>query len=355
MVTATEQIPDAVRAERFAQSAMKLRSELARRIVGLSPVIDELLVALLSGGHGLLVGVPGLAKTLLIQSVAELLELSFRRIQFTPDLMPSDIVGTEVLVRDTESGERSFEFMRGPVFAHVVLADEINRTPPKTQAALMEAMEERQVTSVGRRYPLEAPFFVLATQNPIEQEGTYPLPAAQLDRFLLNIRLDYPDFEEERKIVRMTTTRDPAKLSPVLSREDVLSLIGLVRSLPVAPEILAYAVLLARRSRPGRKGAADFANEWLSWGAGPRAAQALVLGGKARALLDGRTAASPADLRAVAPAVFRHRLILNFQAQADGIDNEHVIERLLSTTPAPDRDGTAARSRSFLSRLFGRR
>ncbi len=354
MATETTGTVDQASVARFAETARRLRTDLAKRIVGLERVVEELLIALLSGGHGLLVGVPGLAKTLLIRSLAELLELSFRRIQFTPDLMPSDIVGTEVLTRDSGTGDRSFAFMKGPIFAHVVLADEINRTPPKTQAALMEAMEERQVTSVGQRYPLEAPFFVLATQNPIEQEGTYPLPAAQLDRFLFNIWLDYPEAADEKRIVRLTTTRDPAPLSPILSRQDVLDLIALTRRLSVAPEVLAYAVELSRRSRPGKAKSPDFTNEWVAWGAGPRAAQALVLGGKARALLDGRSAATPEDLRAVAPAVFRHRLILSFQAQADGIRADQVVERLLETTPAPDRGG-AVRRRSFLARVFGGR
>jgi MoxR-like ATPase len=300
------------------------------------------------------VGVPGLAKTLLIQSLAELTRLSFRRIQFTPDLMPSDIVGTEVLVHDADSGERFFRFMKGPIFAHIVLADEINRTPPKTQAALMEAMEERQVTSVGERYELEAPFFVLATQNPIEQEGTYPLPAAQLDRFLFNIWLDYPDLEDERRIVRLTTTRDAAELAPILDRQDILDHIRLVRSLSAPPRIMAYAVELARRSRPGHPRSPDFVAEWVSWGAGPRAAQALVLGGKARALLRGRTEVTAEDVRAVAPPVFRHRMILNFQAEADGVHVQDVIRRLLDTTPAPDRPARPLRRRrSILSRLLG--
>ncbi len=345
---------DPSRVREFADTAEKIRGELAKRIVGLSGVIEELLITLLAGGHGLLVGVPGLAKTLLIRSLAELTDLSYRRIQFTPDLMPSDIVGTEVLVRGTGSASRAFTFRKGPIFAHVILADEINRTPPKTQAALMEAMEERQVTSVGKRYPLEPPFFVLATQNPIEQEGTYPLPAAQLDRFLLNIRLDYPDREEERRIVRLTTTRDPAPLSPLLCREEILSLLRLVRSITAPPAVMAYAVDLARRSRPGRPGSPDFVNEWVSWGGGPRAAQALVLGGKARALLHGRTEVLPGDLRAVAGPVFRHRIIVSFQAEADGVTAEEVIETLLAAVPAPDRPARGGRRRGFLARLFSR-
>ena len=355
MTTATKNTVDPNRIREFADTAGRLRTELARRIIGLESVIDDLLIALLSGGHCLLVGVPGLAKTLLIRSLAELTDLSFRRIQFTPDLMPSDIVGTEVIVKDKDTGERTFQFMKGPVFAHVILADEINRTPPKTQAALMEAMEERQVTSVGERYRLDAPFFVLATQNPIEQEGTYPQPAAQLDRFLFNVWLDYPNQVDEKAIVRLTTTRGQADLTPLLSREDILSLLKLVRTIPASAEVLAYAVDIARRSRPRRQRAADFVNEWVAWGGGPRAAQALVVGGKARALLHGRAEVLPEDLRAVAQPVFRHRIITNFQAEADGVSAESIIERLIESTPAPDRAAVSDKPRSFWSRLFGPR
>jgi MoxR-like ATPase len=355
MTTAVRENIDPAQVREFADTADRIRRQLSRRIIGLTDVIDDLLIALLSGGHCLLIGVPGLAKTLLISSLAELVDLSFRRIQFTPDLMPSDIVGTEVLVKDVETGERSFQFMRGPIFANIVLADEINRTPPKTQAALMEAMEERQVTSVGEQYTLDRPFFVLATQNPIDQEGTYPLPAAQLDRFLLNVWLDYPDLRDEEEIVRLTTTRDHAELSPILTREEILSLIRLVRVLEAPPEVLAYAVNLARRSRPRRPGSPDFIDEWVAWGGGPRAAQALVLSGKARALLHGRTQVVPADLRAVAQPVFRHRIIPSFQAEADGVTAEEITDRLLRTTPAPDREAEAPPRRSFFSRLFGSR
>ena len=355
MRTATQHRLDPGRVRELADTAERIRSELSRRIVGLASVIDDLLVALLSGGHCLLIGVPGLAKTLLVQSLAELTDLDFRRIQFTPDLMPSDIVGTEVIVRDANSGERTFRYMKGPIFAHIILADEINRTPPKTQAALMEAMEERQVTSVGERYSLEPPFLVLATQNPIEQEGTYPLPAAQLDRFLLNIWLDYPSFAEEERIVRLTTTRDPAPLSPLLSRQDILDHMQTVRSLVASPEIRAYAVRLTRRSRPGHPDAPSFIRDWVAWGAGPRAAQALVIGGKARALLDGRTEVRPEDVRAIAQPVFRHRIITTFQADADEITPESVIDRLLDSTDAPDRPAVRPRSPSLLARLFGRK
>jgi len=355
MTTAMKTSVDPHRVRDFADTADRLRTELARRIIGLESVIENLLIALLSGGHCLLVGVPGLAKTLLIQSLAELTDLDFSRIQFTPDLMPSDIVGTEVIVTDKGTGERAFRFMKGPVFAHIVLADEINRTPPKTQAALMEAMEERQVTSVGERYRLEAPFFVLATQNPIEQEGTYPLPAAQLDRFLFNVWLDYPDHADEKAIVRLTTTRGHADLGPLLSREDILSLLRLVRTIPASAEVLAYAVDMARRSRPRRAHAFDFVNEWVAWGGGPRAAQALVVGGKARALLHGRAEVLAEDLRAVAQSVFRHRIITNFQAEADGVQAETIIERLIEATPAPDRTAVSEKPRSLFRRWFGTR
>ncbi len=355
MVSTTKMDIDPREVREFADKADRIRSELGKRIVGLTDVIEDLLTALLAGGHGLLIGVPGLAKTLLIQSLADLLQLDFRRIQFTPDLMPSDIVGTEVIVQDTETGEREFKFMKGPIFAHVVLADEINRTPPKTQAALMEAMEERQVTSVGERYALEPPFFVLATQNPIEQEGTYPLPAAQLDRFLFNIWLDYPEHDLEKRIVRMTTTRKQVELSPILSRDEILALLSLVRKVAAPQEVMSYAVDLARRSRPRHPGAHDFVKEWLSWGGGPRAAQALVVGGKARALLDGRSEVTPTDIRAVVKPVFRHRIILNFQAEADGLNAEDLIHRLVAETPAPDRSAAPKKQRSVFSRLLGKK
>ncbi len=355
MVSATKIGIDPREVREFADKADRIRTELSKRIVGLTDVIEDLLTTLLAGGHGLLIGVPGLAKTLLIQSLAELLQLDFSRIQFTPDLMPSDIIGTEVIVKDLKTGEREFRFMKGPIFAHVILADEINRTPPKTQAALMEAMEERQVTSVGERYDLERPFFVLATQNPIEQEGTYPLPAAQLDRFLFNIWLDYPEHDLEKRIVRMTTTKQQVEFSPILSRDEILVLLSLVRNVFAPPEVMMYAVDLARQSRPKHPGAPDFVKEWLSWGGGPRAAQALVVGGKARALLDGRAEVNPTDIRAVVQPVFRHRVILNFQAEADGIGAEEIIRRLVDEIPAPDRIAGSAPRRSFFARLLGKK
>jgi MoxR-like ATPase len=355
MVSMTKKDIDPRDVREFADKADRIRSELSKRIVGLTDVVEDLMTALLAGGHGLLIGVPGLAKTLLVQSLADLLRLDFNRIQFTPDLMPSDIIGTEVIVQDADTGEREFRFMKGPIFAHVILADEINRTPPKTQAALMEAMEERQVTSVGERYDIERPFFVLATQNPIEQEGTYPLPAAQLDRFLFNIWLDYPEHDLEKRIVKMTTTKSPAELSPILSRDEILALLNLVRNVFASQEVMSYAVDLARQSRPKYPGAPEFVKEWLSWGGGPRAAQALVVGGKARALLDGRSEVNPTDIRAVVQPVFRHRVILNFQAEADGIGAEEIIRRLVDETKAPDRTASPVQRRSIFARLLGKK
>jgi MoxR-like ATPase len=338
MVAAATYTSDEVdRIQRFADTYAELRVELGKRIVGMDHVIEDLLISFFAGGHALLIGVPGLAKTLLISSLADCLQLSFRRIQFTPDLMPSDIVGAEMLVHDPETQKRHFRFLKGPVFANVVLADEINRTPPKTQAALMEAMEEGQITSVGEHYAIEKPFFVLATQNPIEQEGTYPLPAAQLDRFLFSIHVDYPAMEEERAIVRLTTSRKPKPLRTFLGQDAILDLQRLVRRQDSPPEILRYVLALVRSSRKGRPEAAPFVDEWLAWGAGPRAAQALILGGKARALLHGRTAVSAADIRALASPVLRHRLIPSFQAEADGVGADEVIARLVAETPAPDR------------------
>ncbi len=311
----------------------EMRSRLGSVIVGLEDVTEQLFVSLFSGGHCLLVGVPGLAKTLLIRSVAQLLSLEFRRIQFTPDLMPADITGTEVIAQDRDTGERQFRFLRGPVFTQILLADEINRTPPKTQAALLEAMEEGFETSVGKRYALDRPFFVLATQNPIEQEGTYPLPTAQLDRFLFNVFVDYPSLANEALILRRTTALFQSDLMPVLDRDEVLRYVALVRA-QIAPEsVVAYAVRLARASRPGPI-APGFVNQWLAWGAGPRAAQALILGAKARALLHGRMEASVDDVRVLAKPVLRHRLILNFQAEADHQDPDALITRLVEAVPA---------------------
>jgi MoxR-like ATPase len=307
----------------------RLRREVARVIVGQDEVVEGLVVALLSRGHVLLVGVPGLAKTLLVKTLAGALDLAFSRIQFTPDLMPGDITGTEILEEDTATGRRHFRFVRGPLFAQVVLADEINRTPPKTQAALLEAMQEHRVTTGGQTHDLGDPFFVLATQNPIEQEGTYPLPEAQLDRFMLNLWLDYPPFADEVAVVRNTTSAREAEVSPVLSGPDLRAFQSLVRAAPVADSVVEHAVRLAARTRPGRPGTPPFVTDYLAYGAGPRASQYLVLGAKARALLDGRLTPLAADVDALAVPVFRHRLVTNFNAESDGVSAVDVIERLV--------------------------
>ncbi|HBP17456.1 MAG TPA: AAA family ATPase [Planctomycetes bacterium] len=311
----------------------RLRDQLGRRIVGLDGPIEELLTAVLAQGHSLLVGVPGLAKTLLIQSVAECLSLDFRRIQFTPDLMPSDITGTIVISKD-EDGGRAFNFRKGPIFANIILADEINRTPPKTQAALMEALEERQVTAAGERHDLPRPFFVLATQNPIEQEGTYPLPVAQLDRFMFMIRVDYPSFDDEYQIMRLTTSSYKSELEQVFDREDVVRLHEIARKIPIGERLMRYAMELTRRTRAESGVAPPFVREWLTWGGGPRATQYLILGAKARALLFGQTQVRAEDLRAVAPPVLRHRIMLSYHAEAEDLVPDEVIEELLAQTPA---------------------
>jgi len=309
--------------------------EISRVFIGQEKVVEEVLYSLFAKGHVLLIGVPGLGKTLLVNSLAQLLDLRFRRIQFTPDLMPSDITGTEILEEDHTTRERRFRFVEGPLFTQILLADEINRTPPKTQAALLQAMQERQVTSGGKTYPLEAPFFVLATQNPIEQEGTYPLPEAQLDRFMFNIRIEYPTHDEEVTMVKATTTGSEAKLQPVLSRERILHLQEIVRRVPVADHVIRYAVSIAEATRPSSKSAPDFVKDFITWGAGPRASQYLILGGKARAVLRGRFYVATEDIRALAYAVLRHRLMLNFNAEAEGLSADTVIERLLKTVPEP--------------------
>ncbi len=316
--------------ERLHQARAALKAELAKAVVGQTQVIDELLTALLCNGHVLLVGVPGLAKTLMINTLARCLDLSFSRIQFTPDLMPSDIVGTDIIEEEPGSRRRFFKFIRGPVFANVVLADEINRTPPKTQAALLQAMQERQVTAGGNTYALEQPFFVLATQNPIEQEGTYPLPEAQLDRFMFNTFIGYPSRQEEEEIVRSTTSSYQPRLEKVLSGKEILELQQLVRRVPASDTVVGHAVGLARRSRPTGEGAPEFVKEYVSWGAGPRASQYLVLGAKARAVLEGRLAPSIEDVDFMAKPVLRHRIITNFQAEAAGVDSVAVIDRLLA-------------------------
>jgi len=314
----------------LAASYADLRAQIGNVIIGQDAVIEQLFISLLSRGHCLLVGVPGLAKTLLIKTVAQALDLSFSRIQFTPDLMPSDITGTEILEEMRSKGSKSFRFVQGPVFANIILADEINRTPPKTQAALLEAMQEHHVTSGGKTYPLDEPFFVLATQNPIEQEGTYPLPEAQLDRFMFNLRLDYPSSDEEIRIVQTTTSEYAGKVKKILSADDIVEYQDLVRRVPVADAVVAYAVRLAQDSRPASANAPDFIRKWVRWGAGPRASQFMILGAKTRAILSGRSTPDIEDVRAVAAPVFRHRLITSFAAEAEGITADAVVDRLLA-------------------------
>jgi len=344
---------------RIREDYSRIREDLGKAIIGMEAVTDLLLSAIISGGHCLLQGVPGLAKTLLVKSLGQALGLEAARIQFTPDLMPSDITGTEVLVQDKQTGERRFKFIRGPLFTNLLLADEINRTPPKTQAALMEAMEERQVTSLGRRYPLDAPFNVVATQNPIEQEATYPLPTAQLDRFMFLVKVDYPSFDEEYDIVRLTTTRMHEPLSPILDKEEILWLNRAVRTHPVPERLEAIAVRLARLSRPDEPGAPEFVREWVSWGAGPRADQFLILGARARALLLGRAEVQLGDLVHVAKPVLRHRILLNYQAEADNVSADDLVDRLLDEVPeikaVREAEKPADERSGFFSRLFRRR
>jgi len=318
--------------EEMARSREEILNEMRKVIVGQDRVIDLFLIALFSRGHSLFVGVPGLAKTLMVSTLARILNLSFSRIQFTPDLMPSDITGTEILEED-QSGKRNFKFLKGPIFANVILADEINRTSPKTQAALLQSMQEYQVTAGGITYKLELPFLVFATQNPIEQEGTYPLPEAQLDRFMFQIDVHYPELEEEMEIVRTTTGWQEPELKKILDRERILELQELVRRVPVADYVISYAVRLVRSSRPGDSLAPDFIREWVAWGAGPRASQYLILGGKARALLNGRFAVSCEDVRALAEPVLKHRIIVNYRAEAEGIDSSQIIQKLLQYVP----------------------
>ncbi len=321
--------------ERLQKASHDLRSELRKVIVGQEAVIEELLVAMFCRGHALLVGVPGLAKTLLISTLSKTLGLSFNRIQFTPDLMPSDITGTEVIEDDRTTGGRTLRFVRGPIFANVILADEINRTPPKTQAALLEAMQEHQVTAGGKMHRLPQPFFVLATQNPIEQEGTYPLPEAQLDRFMFNIHVGYPSEEEEFQIVRLTTMNRQIELKHVLNGEDVMMLQETVRKVPVADHVIRYALQFSRLSRRGEPGTnvPAFVNEYVAWGAGPRASQYLILAGKARALLKGRYHVTTEDIRQVAVPVLRHRIVTNFNAEAEGIRSDTIVRKLIEEIP----------------------
>jgi MoxR-like ATPase len=315
--------------ERLAAARADLLAQVGQRIVGQRDVLDGILTAIFSGGHALLVGVPGLAKTLMIQTLAETLDLGFSRIQFTPDLMPSDITGTEIIEEDLATGRRAFRFVRGPVFANIVLADEVNRTPPKTQAALLQAMQEHQVTAGGQTHTLPSPFFVLATQNPIEQEGTYPLPEAQLDRFMFELRVNYPSQDEEEQIVTATTGDALVDVRPVLTAEDVLAMQHLVRRIPVSEALVKSAVTLVRMTRPGDVLAPPFITEYVSWGAGPRASQYLVLGAKARAALDGRPMADEDDLRAAAMTVLTHRMVINFAAEAAGRTAETIVQQVI--------------------------
>jgi MoxR-like ATPase len=315
--------------DRVAEVAGRLERELAKAIVGQQRVVREILIAFLAGGHCLLRGVPGLAKTLLIKKLAEAVHLRFNRIQFTPDLMPSDILGAEVIEEDRTTGKRVIRFIRGPIFANILLADEINRTPPKTQAALLEAMQEYQVTVGGVRYELERPLFVLATQNPIEQEGTYPLPEAQLDRFMFNVVIEYPSADEERRILSMTTGTAEPRIEAVASGDEIERLHAVVRDVPAADNVVDYAARIVRATRPTDEQAPEFVRKWVRWGAGPRAGQSLLLGGKARAVLEGRTVVDFEDVRAVAAPVLRHRVLVNFQAEADGIDADEIVRRLL--------------------------
>jgi MoxR-like ATPase len=332
--------------ERLNDGYRRITKELAKTIVGQNDVIEQLLIAIFAKGHCLLVGVPGLAKTLMIRALSDALNLSFSRIQFTPDLMPSDITGTEVLQEDKQSGQRVFKFLPGPIFSNVILADEINRTPPKTQAALLEAMQEKQVTIGGTKHKLPDPFFVLATQNPIEQEGTYPLPEAQQDRFMFNVLVDYPTEEEEYKIVELTTATHAPTLERILSANDILEMQDIVRKVPVAPYVIRYAMKFARLTRKEKGEVPDFIKEYVTWGAGPRATQNLVLGAKARAVLHGRYYVSCEDIRAVAIPVLRHRIITNFNAEAEGIKPETIIQRLADIIPRDPNEEALARGKA---------
>jgi MoxR-like ATPase len=327
--------------EEFAAKRDTMLGEIRKVIVGQDRVVEEVLIALFARGHCLLVGVPGLAKTLLISTLAEILDLQFNRIQFTPDLMPSDITGTDILQEDPSTGRRQFQFLKGPIFTNILLADEINRTPPKTQAALLQSMQEYKVTAGGTTFPLDLPFFVLATQNPIEQEGTYPLPEAQLDRFMLNIEIGYPDFDDEVQIVLQTTSNEKPEPRKVMQGGVILRYQELVRRVPVSPFVVSYAVALSQKSRPQNGDAPQFIKDYVEWGAGPRASQYLILGAKARTILQGRYAVSIEDIQALAPSVLRHRIVPNYKAQGEGLSSVEIIKRLLSEVK-PSNDGKTA-------------
>ncbi len=328
----TKEFSKVEKAEAFTKDFSVLRKEIAKIVVGQDDIVEQLLISLFSRGHCILVGVPGLAKTLLIRTLSQSLNLSFNRIQFTPDLMPGDITGTEIIEEDAATGKKLFRFIPGPLFANIILADEINRTPPKTQAALLESMQEYHVTSGGERHDLEKPFFVLATQNPIEQEGTYPLPEAQLDRFMFNLWLDYPSFQEEMDIVSQTTAPNHVEVQAILSAKQIISYQDLVREVPVPDSVLEFAVRLVSMTRPNTQNTPDFINKYMSWGAGPRASQYLIIGGKARALAQGRYNVTEDDVRKLAIPVLRHRIVNNYAAEAEGLDTVSLIRRLLDHT-----------------------
>ena len=327
----TETQQDLASFEKLAQARQSFLSEVGKVVIGQHKILDHLLIALLAQGHSLIVGVPGLAKTLIIKTLSEVLDLSFNRIQFTPDLMPSDITGTELIDVELDTGKRSFRFYNGPIFANIVLADEINRTPPKTQAALLEAMQEHKVTAGGRTYDLDEPFFVLATQNPIEQEGTYPLPEAQLDRFMFNLNIEYPSSEEEVAIVRGTTAPEQRVLDPVITKSEIASYQDLVRRVPASDNVVEYAVKLASATRPSSDSSPDFIKQSVDWGAGPRASQYLVLGAKAKAILDGRPSPNITDVQSLALPILRHRVLPNFNAEAEGLKVEDILNQLIDT------------------------
>jgi MoxR-like ATPase len=321
--------------DKLSSARQSLLREIRKAIIGQDDVIEQVLLSLFVGGHSIITGVPGLAKTLLVRTVASVLDLSFKRIQFTPDLMPADITGTEIIQEDRATGQRAMQFIRGPLFANIVLADEINRTPPKTQAALLEAMQEGRVTVQGMSYDLPRPFFVLATQNPIEMEGTYPLPEAQLDRFMFNVKIGYLPEEDEVSVVKQTTSPQNFHFETVMSADEIVAFQRLVKQVPAADTVTRYAVRLVNASRPGTPAAPEFINKWVTWGGSLRASQFLILGGKARAILRGRYNVSCEDVRAVAPAVLRHRVLLNVQAEAEKIDSDQVVKQLIETVPEP--------------------
>ncbi len=335
MAVDTQVIRDEEVLEKLTAARASILREIRKAIVGQDEVVEQVLISLFVGGHSIITGVPGLAKTLLVRTIANVLDLSFKRIQFTPDLMPADITGTEIIEEDRATGKRALEFIHGPIFANIILADEINRTPPKTQAALLEAMQEGNVTVQGETYPLPKPFFVLATQNPIEMEGTYPLPEAQLDRFMFNVRIGYLPEEDEVEVVKMTTSPQDLRFERLMSAEEIIAFQRLVRKVPSADSVTRYAVNLVSTSRPGTERAPDFINRWVTWGGSLRASQYLILAGKARAILHGRYNVSCEDIRALAQPVLRHRILLNFQAESEKVDSDHVIRRLIETVPEP--------------------